>query len=149
MDNFLISPASRKIAGELAKRMRQSLKSIVGINTVAESSGSLAGIFLQQSYGKQKFGAILYDRAYGIDPRIVHAPPASQKRRGGAHTGKEYPGIAPFFHPAWRKTCRKNFRPARKELRPRTHNNAKAPSLRISGKSPVAERLIFAPLKRK
>jgi DNA polymerase-4 len=69
MDNFLISLPVEKLPG-VGKRMRQSLKSI-GINTVAELR-QLSRDFLQQSYGK--FGAILYDRAYGIDTRIVHAP---------------------------------------------------------------------------
>lgn len=69
MDSFLVSLPVEKLPG-VGKRMRQSLKSI-GINTVGELR-QLSRAYMLQSHGK--FGGILYDRAWGIDPRGVHAP---------------------------------------------------------------------------
>lgn len=69
VEPFLVLLPVEKLPG-VGKSMRRSLKSI-GIDTVGQLR-QLSRDFMLARYGK--FGALLYDRAYGIDLRTVHAP---------------------------------------------------------------------------
>lgn len=75
VDSFLLLLPVNRIPG-VGKSMTASLAAM-GINTV-EQLRRLSRDFLINKYGK--FGALLYDRAYGIDPRPVHEnlPPKSE-----------------------------------------------------------------------
>lgn len=75
VDPFLLMLPVSRLPG-VGKSMNASLASI-GIRTI-EQLRELSREFLLDKYGK--WGGVLYDRAYGIDPRPVHEnlPPKSE-----------------------------------------------------------------------